>query len=334
MMTYWYPAVADMIKLLRRHFPGTPVMLGGVYASLCPEAARRQTGPDYVVAGNGLSEAISLISSLTNQDLNGSGEEPLDEWPFAVYDLYPRLNSIALVTSRGCPYRCSFCASRALSRGYEHRDPERVLGEIKTWNRERGIEHFCFYDDALLHRSQGHIKPLLRGIIGEGLRVQLHLPNGLQPRQIDRELAGLLFEAGARTIRLSFESSHEDRQRAMSSKVSNRDLETALTNLEGAGFRREEIGVYVLMGLPDQDFAEVRESVKVATGLGARAHLASFSPVPGTAEWDRAVRCGLWRQDQDLLTTNNSIFPVWRNKYGYQRCQDFIRQIKMEPEGV
>ena len=53
LMTYWYPGVAAAIRLARERFPGVPVILGGIYATLCPEHAQQHSGADRVVAGPG-----------------------------------------------------------------------------------------------------------------------------------------------------------------------------------------------------------------------------------------------------------------------------------------
>ena len=53
LMTYWYPGVVEAIRLARQRFPGTPVILGGIYATLCPDHARRHSGADLVVTGPG-----------------------------------------------------------------------------------------------------------------------------------------------------------------------------------------------------------------------------------------------------------------------------------------
>ncbi len=51
LMTYWYPGVTAAIRLVREYFPGVPVILGGIYASLCPDHARSHSGADLVLTG-------------------------------------------------------------------------------------------------------------------------------------------------------------------------------------------------------------------------------------------------------------------------------------------
>ncbi|MBN1559240.1 radical SAM protein [candidate division KSB1 bacterium] len=326
-MTYWYPAVIDAILLLRKCFPNAKIILGGIYATLCPEHARIHAAPDYIVTGEGEVKAVRLIAEL----LNGPGRDydyhELDELPMPAFDLYPTLYSVALLTSRGCPNACSFCASGILTAGYRRRSVENVIDEIRFWRQQYEIEHFTFFDDALLHRSSQFIKPVLRGVRDSGWSINFYTPNGLTPRYIDEEMAELFFSARVRHIRLSFETSNEGRQKAMSAKVTNFELARALDNLERAGFEKKEIGVYVLMGLPGQRAAEVRETAAFVHRLGARVKVASFSPIPGTVEWQNAVDLGLWSPGADLLLTNCTIFPIWSNTIGYQQCLDLLLWI-------
>lgn len=324
-MTYWYPAVRDAANLLREYFPDVPIILGGIYTTLCPEHAKKNIAPDYLCTGAVETQLARLLWSIFGVNLPDF-QFPKN-FPRPLYDLYPDLRSIAIITSRGCPNHCSFCASGLLNPEYTRRTSSDVLDEILHWYRSRQVQHFAFFDDALLHKADNYIKPLLRELIANKIAINLHTPNGMQPRFIDAEFANLFYQAGGKTIKLSFETVNPARQKSMSAKITCRELESALTNLEKAGYDRNNIGVYVLMGLPDQDFAEVRESVDFVHNLGASVNLASFSPIPNTQEWQRAIDLGYWRPDDDLLMTNTSVFPVWSKRFGYQQCQEFVHSI-------
>ena len=162
----------------------------------------------------------------------------------------------------------------------------------------------------------------------------MHMPNGLQIRYIDEEMAGLFYKANVKTIRLSFESSDKARQKKMYSKVKNADLEKALYNLEAAGFDRNDIAVYLLMGLPDQGILEFKESVNFVNNLGAKVSVASFSPIPGTVDWQNSIDSGFWKAGNDLLLTNNSIFPIWSKKYSYTVCTELMQWAKQKNESL
>ncbi len=324
-MTYWYPGVVEMAELLRKHVPHATLVLGGVYATLCPEHARQAVRPDYLLAGEGEQAAIRLIAGLCDGPGGDFAFDQLDELPYPWYQGYPVLASIALVTSRGCPYSCSYCASRLLAAGYRRRTAAAVFQEILHWQEHRGIRQIAFFDDALLHQPELYAKPLLRLITAADKDLSLHTPNGVQPRCIDAELADLLVAAGIKSLRLSYESSSHLQQQG---KVTTSELESALHHLTRAGLRPAETGVYILAGMPGQPMSEVRASARRVHELGARIHLASFSPIPGTRAYLQGLERGEWETGEDLLWTNNSLFPLWRQRHSREELAELLLWIK------
>jgi hypothetical protein len=306
-MTYWYPGVVEMIRLLRRLFPGVPVILGGIYATLCPEHARIHSGADRVIEGAANGRILELAADLTGIQAGSPPASPVTIPP-PLYSLYPDLSSVALMTSLGCPFRCPYCASFLLSPGYSARDPGLVVSEIREMARIRGVKDIAFYDDALLFKAESHLIPVLEELIRLRLPVGFHTPNGLSPRQITPELAVKLRKAGFRTLRLSYETADPVQQIRFGGKVTNADLENAVHFLRDSGFPPEDLGVYVMMGLPDQPVAEVLESVIFVSRLGVPVHLAAFSPIPGTPMWEECRARGLVDGRTDPVLTNNSIF--------------------------
>ena len=65
MMTYWYPGVQETIKILRQHWPDVPLVLGGIYATLCHEHARLTSGADLVFKGPVESNLLKLVEQFT-----------------------------------------------------------------------------------------------------------------------------------------------------------------------------------------------------------------------------------------------------------------------------
>lgn len=317
-MTYWYPGVRETIALVKRVFPGVPVILGGIYASLLPQHAARTSGADIVLPGRAEETLPDVMHSLFSMSI------PRDRGTFfpPAYDLYPVLRSAALLTSRGCPYRCPFCASGLLYPGLSQRGIAMVVDEIVHLNTKKGVRHFAFADDALLHRKEAHFLPLLETIVNRRLNVSFYTPNGLQPGKIDGPTAHLMKSAGFSSVMLSFESSDPGRQAAMQYKVSNDELAAAVDHLFCAGFTASHIRSYILMGLPGQRLEEVIRSVRYVLSLGIQVNLASFSPIPGTAYWPHQ-----WTGDggadtgTDPLLTNNSIFPLAGDSHTMSRYQ-------------
>ncbi len=313
-MTYWYPGVQEAIAVLRELFPKTPIMLGGIYATLCNEHARQHSGAHVVIAG----EAEHAIGALVAAAMQGNkvGERlarenfALENLPFPAFDLYPNLPYATIMTSRGCPLKCTFCASRIVSGQYRWRSIENVMAELDWLHKSLGVREFAFYDDALLTNRDRHFLPLCEQIINKNLHSTFHTPNGLQVKFIDAETARLMWRAGFKTVRLAYESGSEERQRDMSMKVSNESFGRGVAHLQAAGFGPHELDAYVLIGLPGQLLDEVILSMAYVHSLKVGIRLAAFSPIPGTVDFTRAVERDEIALDADPLLTNNSILPI------------------------
>ncbi len=312
-MTYWYPGIQTVVELLRKKWGTVPLILGGVYPTLMPQHALSETGVDFICQGAG----ERILFDMVNEVL-GDGTCPslrfasLDELPSPAFDLLRDRNSLPLLTSRGCPLNCSFCASPLIYPRFEQRSVDSVIKDLeKTWEQYRP-KNISFYDDALLIRRKKHIQPILKWVIDKNLPVDFHTPNGLHVNEIDRELAKFLRLAGFRSLYLSQESFDEDLIERSCPKVTSDGLDKALGHLEGAGFDRDEINVYLIVGLPGQKLSGVERSILQVRQLGAQPRLAYFSPIPGTPEWEELVAAGRMDRNADPLLHNKLVFSyLW-----------------------
>lgn len=321
MMTYWYPAVFATIRLIHQAFPGVPVVLGGNYVTLCPEHASR-SGAEFVLPGPAELTIPSLMRSLYHQEmLFLPDHHHLDSYPYPAFDLICHPDQVPIMASRGCPYRCNYCASHLINDGFRRRDPIRIADEIEHWHSRLGIGHFSFYDDALLIDPSGMAIPLLKELIRRNLPIRFHCPNGLHLRDMTSELSMLMFKAGFKTIRFGFETSDGLRQSTTGGKVDNRELIDALVHLKRAGYRSDEIGVYLLCGLPGQSAEEVKESIHFVRSCGARPILAEYSPIPGTGLWKEALDASPYPIASEPLFQNNSLLPCRNDSFTYEMVQ-------------
>ncbi len=313
-MTYWLPGVVEAIRRVRARFGLVPVALGGVYATLCPDHARQWSGADRVIVGPGVVAALRLADEITGHNSEPDRYADPRTWPPPAHDLVPRPYA-GLLTSWGCPYRCTYCASHRLQPAFARREPAAVVDEIAACVR-RGIADFAFYDDALLLDAQDHLVPILEGVLARGLVVRFHTPNGLHAAQITAGLAALMRRVGFATVRLSLETTDPVRQQTSGGKVTTAAFEQAVACLRAVGFGPAELGAYLLAGLPGQPLEEVEDSVHFVHRLGVQARLALFSPIPGTPDGDRALPPGA-----DPLLHNDTVYP-------YLRGQEYVRELQ------
>jgi radical SAM superfamily enzyme YgiQ (UPF0313 family) len=331
-MTYWYPGVQAVVEIVRRRFGAVPVLLGGVYATLCPGHAKSESGADLVVPGPAGAGLFSALAAALGEDpAPCPGPEGPGEPSPPAFDLLRDKTWLPVLTSRGCPLRCTFCASALLGAGLEQRPVAAVLSEILDGRARFGTRHFAFYDDALLAGKAGHALPLFEGLAAAGRDLSFHTPNGLHLREIDGRTARLMRAAGVRSLYLSLESVDTELLRERSPKSSPADLERALAELEGAGYDRRSVNVYLIMGLPGQAASGVRDGVRFVRGLGATPRVAFFSPIPGTAEWSKLVARGVLAEDSDPLLHNKIAFACLKSGASPAEIEAVKRELAAPP---
>jgi len=329
-MTYWYPGVFKVIEITKKLFKKVPVILGGIYATLCFEHARKYSGVDIVFKGRGEFEILKSISGLNNRELRTQNlRQSIDSLPYPAFDLYSQLNYVCMVTSKGCPLKCTYCAAPYLAKGFFRRDPLKVVGEIEYWTNRYRVHNIVFYDDALLIESSKHFIPIMKEVIKRGIHCNFHTPNALHVKEIDEEVAKCLFHGGFKTVRLGFETSDKETQIQTGGKVDNQEFLQAVKCLKGAGYSNEEIGVYVMVGLPGQWVGEVEESIAFVRQTGGRPILVEYSPIPHTPLFEKAKKMSIFDLENEPLFHNNSILPCqWEgfNLADYRRIKEELRR--------
>jgi len=309
-MTYWYPGVFRAIEIIRKVFSDIPIILGGVYATLCFEHAFKFSGADYVIKGNSIRDLIKILEQHAGNKNNYlKYEKGFDYLPYPAWDLYSNLDYICILSSRGCPYRCSYCASFIINPKLEFRNHEEVVKEIEYWNNRREVKDFVFYDDALLINSEDNFLLILEGLINRKQDIRLHMPNGIHARMIDEKIALRMYQAGVETIRLGFETVESRVQTETGGKITNTEFKKAVNCLLEAGFKPSQIGAYLLIGVPGQEVQEIIDSIRFVIDCGAHPRLAKFSAIPGTKIWDEARTYFNFKGDVDPLFHNDALLP-------------------------
>ena len=312
-MTYWYPGASEAIALARELWPDTPVVLGGIYASLCPEHAAG-LGADLILAGK--FETAENWSQIWNLLDRPTPEPPENAGMSLALDLYPDPKFSIILGSRGCPFRCEYCASHSLHPEFRQAEAKQILDRVQR-EYARGVRDFAFYDDALLVRPEIWLWPLLDWLEGKGAR--LHTPNAMHVRYLTPEVCARFKRAGFSTIRLGLET--VDFAHRLDAKLSREQWEAGLAALNEAGFGPERVGAYILFGLPDQDLSGVERTVRLVRRSGIKPDLAFFTPIPTSPLFARACEVSPFPLAEEPVCQNNSIWPCLEGGFSWEAAR-------------
>lgn len=268
MFTYWYKQVWDAVQFYKFLFPSAKVLLGGVYATICPEHAIL-SGADQVIPGE-YHKSRFLPPDPT----------VLPEHPGFIYSM----------TSYGCPNACSYCATHLLyGKGIYHRPVDEVYGEF-CLQKSRGFNTIYIGDDNFLFKAESHTLPLLETVIRKNLKLRFELPGGLQADHVTPDIAQLMHRAGFRKVSTAIETLNSEVSRKMG-RANFGNMESVARAIEAfakAGFVRKEIDVYFIIGLPYQTMNDILDTLAFLVRLGVWIHPQRWTPIPNTLDFKRA----------------------------------------------
>jgi radical SAM superfamily enzyme YgiQ (UPF0313 family) len=284
-MTYWYLGVREVIEDVREIHPGARIVLGGVYATLCPDHAL-SLGADQVLQG---SDLTSLGIPLSNG---------LPYWEGVDAQV-----GVLKITD-GCPFRCTYCSVPVVTPNFVARPLDACMEELRYLAR-LGASHVAFYDDALLFKPDRVLLPFLDAVLRQDLRLSFHTPNALNARFITPEIARLMVRAGFKTFFLGFESSAYDWQKKTGGKVYSEEFGNAVRMLSDAG--AASIAAYIIIGHPESQAQDLESSIRFAASQGARVMLSEFAPIPGTPDGEA---CRAYTGLDEPLNHNKTAFTM------------------------
>lgn len=282
-MTYWYKSVLRTIEIVREVFPDVEINVGGIAATLIPQFFEMDNVK--VCAGN----------FPIGEEVTGTKSKFLNSLRFFPANIV-----------EGCYNRCLYCASSIFHKSVKVNDVEVLAQNLESWHDATNFVDVAFYDDALLLNYGKHLKEFLNQLTPGKFR--FHTPNGLHLKEVDEELCRYFVEYNFPQLRFGFETAFT----RYDDKTNFVQLEQVVEMLHKYGFKSENIGVYLLCGLPGQQVEEVEKTIELVSGIGARPYLSEFSPVPGTKLYPVHLKESLLDFDSEPLFQNNSV-AAWRS---------------------
>jgi radical SAM superfamily enzyme YgiQ (UPF0313 family) len=332
-------ALADKIRDM-----GIPVILGGPHVTFLAEEALDHA--EFVIRGEGEQTLMDLIqawesgadysniASLSYRSSSGRVHNPARPFPQDLDGLpHPDLSLlkpdhrwtsgppvIPILTSRGCPFDCSFCSVTGMfGKKYRFRSTENVVAELKKYDRRRNI--VFFYDDNFTaHR--GRAKALLEAMIKEKFKFRWTAQVRADIAQ-DEELVRLMKKAGCHTLFIGFESVNPRSLEEMNKRQTVAEISRAIHVLRKHHIHIHGMFVY---GFDQDDWQTIKETVKFAK----KAKLTStqfliLTPLPGS-ELYKKIRSEnrITFRDWTLYDAHHVVFqPARFSLFDLQKAQIF-----------
>jgi radical SAM superfamily enzyme YgiQ (UPF0313 family) len=323
--------VAETAKKVRED---CTVILGGPHATFMPRQTMEECEYiDIIVRGEGEETTRELIENIekgvplnkvkgiTFRKENGIIDtEPrpfiknIDDIPFPSRDLLPmhlyKFNGVkytTMLTSRGCPFGCSFCSSSRLFGGYwRGRSPENVLEEIKTVYGEYGIRNIEFMDDTFT-LDQKRAEKICDGIIEQGWDISWGASSRVDT--LSKELAEKMKKAGCWIIFLGIESGSQKILDTIGKRITLEQAKKAVEILKDAGI--QVLGSFII-GFMQDTKETIKETIKFAKSLNLDyAEFSILTPYPGTPIFDYAKKNNmLLTEDWSKYTATEPIVKI------------------------
>ncbi len=364
-LSFESPQVHALAKLVRQAAPGAKIVVGGPYASANLEKVLEDPSFDVVVVGEGEETAKELLDAFAGRRAlaevrgiiyreNGAarftGPRPaaldIDQYAPAWDLLDPKSyfkrsgrnseniiktshRTLAVFTSRGCPYSCIFCHN-IFGKKFRARSAENVVEEIAMLKERYGVKELEILDDSF-NLDQERAKAIARGLIARKLDLKIALPNGIRGDRVDGEMLDLFQAAGFYRIAFAVESASPRIQELIHKRIDLNKVKQAITETARRGMVATG---YFILGFPTETEADMQMTADFA--VDSDLHVASFfylNPFPGTEVAKLAGRdltdCTFG--DYFSITVNLSAVP---DEVLHRQSKHAFRRFYLDPRRI
>ena len=311
-----WPAVQNAAPHFRSRFPDVPMIVGGPQVTAFPKETIQCSVFDLGVVGDGeitLERILERIASgapliglagtvwRDGNEIDVDHEVPwckdIDALPMPALDLLPveRYSSVvmrepyvALLASRGCPYRCAFCSQIYTGDGFRSHSPERVLEEMERAERDFGAKEVVLFDETFGARRRDALE-ICEQIQARGLKFRWNARTRID--LLDDELLRAMRDAGCYMLHLGIESGTQRILDMMKKKTKLDQISKVVRDASDMGYM---LHGYFMLGYPTETVDEMRRTMAFSRELSL--DWASYTitiPNPRTPLQERAEQDGL-----------------------------------------
>src|SRR5262245_15233963 len=336
LFTPFYREALHVAALAKAVDPTCPVIMGGAHVNACPAQVLADPHVDFVVLGEGertLPELVSALRDNRHAAISGicgvgyktSGKlvvpehgdliEDIDALPLPARDLIdPARYTLGgkrvtmLITSRGCPYHCTFCSIfLTAGRQFRTRSISGIIHEMRLCQEHFGTEIFDIEDDnfSFDQKRATAILGAIREEFGDQ-GIELLAMNGISAANLSENLVQEMQRTGFRALNLALVTSDKQRQRATKRPGSTPHFDRVVQ--KGA-----EVGLamvnYLILGLPDSSIEEMLTSIVHLMERPVLIGPSVFYATPGTESYRQCLERGVLTSPE-LAFQRSTCFPV------------------------
>lgn len=317
-----------LAEMAREQHPEIVAVFGGAHVSALKEVVLRDyPAVDLVVVGEGEETLAEVVSSGEdrwpqikgivyradgNAIFNGYREPivDLDSLPFPAYDKlegfpevyslpifnYPKAPNSSCISSRGCPYACSYCDRSVFRRTFRYNSADYLYRHLMYLRQRFGIRHVNFYDDQFTFNRK-RVEEFCQRMIDEPLGMTFNC--AVRAEHIDPELLHLMKRAGCWMASLGIESGDEE---LLAQHRQNADLDmlaSKIRQIHQAGIRVKGL---LMIGLPGETEESIKRSMKYVFRLPVDdMNVAKFTPFPGSPLYEKIHELGTFEEDWEKM---------------------------------
>jgi anaerobic magnesium-protoporphyrin IX monomethyl ester cyclase len=302
-----------MTARLKKH--GIPVILGGSHPTVLPEQSIVYTGADMAAIGEGESTLVHVMDALNGKDsfaaipslawrqdgrivLNPKGNliDSVDDLPIPDRSFIDRANYFGevILTGRGCPFNCAYCASRNIwGRKVRLRSVPSIIDELQMLKEKAQVEESSrpgrwvvkVVDDTFTVNKKRTMQ-LLDEILREGLNC-FEFTGGVRADTLDEDLVNRMREANFRRVTLGVESGSPRILKMIRKGETNEDVKRAVGLLKRAGIHSH---AFFMIGLPEETPEDIELSKKLILDVQPdHVEINMVTPYPGTDIFEKLI---------------------------------------------
>lgn len=329
--TNFFCNALELASAVKRRFPDITTVLGGPHVSSHTASAMANTCFDFACVGEGEITAVELARALAAgsrlDDVQGIAFrrgtevvqsparpliENLDTLPMPARHLLPLhkyvpqpndgpyLPKAAMISSRGCPYRCIFCDHGIYGNTYRSFSPGRIVDEMSELVNRYGMRDIAFVDSLFMISAQ-RVDEITDEILRRGLAVRWTCT--MRANITTREILEKMKSAGCWRVRIGVEAGNDEVLKLIRKDVTKQQVRRAVRDADRSGLRPKG---FFMIGHPGETRERILESITFARSLPLTDITVQINtPLPGAPQWSMISDHG------ELVTRDLDKYSFW-----------------------